>query len=130
MRAFRWMFFLHSSLLLLAGFGMQPGALFFALITLLALSWLGLRRHPVFGFGTQALVRLIWHAEGNWTLTRANGQSGDAELLPNSIVHPAVLVLNFRWKSGTRQTRILLGDELPEASLRRLRARLLNTSAS
>lgn len=127
MRAFRALFFLHAGLLLLVGFGMQPGPVFFAVITLLALSWIGLRRHPVFGFGAKALTRLVWHADGRWTLSRADGLSGDAELLPSSIVHPSVLVLNFRWKRGQRQTRILLGDELPEESLRRLRARLLNS---
>ena len=59
MRAFRWMFFLHTGLLLLLAFALQPGAIFFALITLVALTWLGLRRHAVFGFGQRAIIRMI-----------------------------------------------------------------------
>lgn len=126
MRAFRWMFFLHTGLLLLVAFALQPGVIFFVLITLLALSWLGLRRHAVFGFGPRAVVRMIWHADGHWTLHQANGQSFDVELLPDSIVHASLLVLNFKPKAGGRKTRILLGDELAEEPMRRLRARLLN----
>ena len=128
MRAFRWMFFLHTGLLLLVAFALQPGAIFYALITLLALSWLGLRRHAVFGFGPRAIIRMVWHAEGRWTLYEANGQSFDAELRPDSIVHASLLVLNFKPKTGGRKTRILLGDELAEEPMRRLRARLLNSS--
>lgn len=127
MRAFRWMFFLHTGLLLLVAFAMQPGTIFYVLITLLALSWLGLRRHAVFGFGQRAIIRMIWHAEGQWTLHEANGQSFDAELRPDSIVHASLLVLNFKPKTGGRKTRILLGDELAEEPMRRLRARLLTT---
>jgi hypothetical protein len=33
-------------------------------------------------------------------------------------------VLNFRLKDGTRRTRAVLGDEVDEDALRRLRARL------
>ena len=129
MRAFRWIFVLHTGLLLLVAFALQPGAMFFILITLLALSWLGLRRHAVYGFGPRALIRIVWHAEGRWTLHEANGQSFDAEVLSGSIVHASLLVLNFKLKTGgRRKTRILLGDELAEEPMRRLRARLLNSS--
>lgn len=127
LRAFRWMFFLHTGLLLLVAFAVQPGVIFFALITLLALSWLGLRRHAVFGFGPRALIRMIWHVEGGWTLHEASGQSFDAELQPDSMVHASLLVLNFKLKAGGRKTRILLGDELAEEPMRRLRARLLTS---
>lgn len=125
MRAFQWMFVLHTGLLLLVGFAMQPGPIFFVLITLIALSWLGLRRHAVFGFGPRALTRLIWHVDDKWVLHEANGHSGEAELLTDSVLTDGLLVLNFRWKSGGRKTRILLGDELAPEQLRRLRARLL-----
>jgi toxin CptA len=127
MRAFRWLFLLHTGLLLLTAFAMPPGVMFFALITLLALSWLWLRRHPAFGFGPRAIVRMIWHAEGQWTLYEGNGHSFEAELMPDSILHATLLVLNFKQVGGGRKIRILLGDELDEESLRRLRARLLAT---
>lgn len=127
MRAFRWMFFLHVGLLLLVGFALPTAPLTFALLMVLALSWLGLRRHAVFGFGPRALVRMLWQADGQWQVSAEGEKLGAAELLPSSIVHPAVLVLNFRLRTGARKTRIVLGDELPAESLRRLRARLLTS---
>lgn len=130
MRAFRWMFFLHTGLLLLVAFALQPDVIFFVLITLLALSWMGLRRHPVFGFGQRAIIRMVWHVEGRWTLHEASGKTFEAELLPNTILHASLMVLNFKLKTGGRKTRVLLGDELAEEPMRRLRARLLTAGSS
>ncbi|MGH8461214.1 MAG: protein YgfX [Stenotrophobium sp.] len=125
MRAFSLIFGLHVAVLVLVPFAMQPGLMMAAVLGLIGLSWLGLRRHPVFGFGDKAIVRLVWHAEGGWTLHDAVGRHSEATLLGNSYVHARLLVLNFRLKSGRRRTRILLGDELDGELLRRLRARLL-----
>ena len=49
-------------------------------------SWFSLRRHPAFGYGPKALIRLIGHAEGGWTVETAGGQREDAELLGSSVV--------------------------------------------
>ena len=125
MRAFSLIFVLHVVLLALVPFAMQPGPMLFVMLGLISLSWLGLRRHPAFGFGNKAIVHLIWHAEGGWTLYDGAGRSSSAELLGSSYVHVHLLVLNFRLKNGRRRTRILLGDELDAELMRRLRARLL-----
>ncbi|HWU69522.1 MAG TPA: protein YgfX [Stenotrophobium sp.] len=125
MRAFGYLFGLHVALLVLVPFAMQPGPMMYVVLGLIAVSWLWLRRHPVFGFGDRAIVRLVWHAEGGWTLYDAAGRHSDATLLGSSYVHARLLVLNFRLKSGRRRTRILLGDELDAELLRKLRARLL-----
>ncbi|MGH8456066.1 MAG: protein YgfX [Stenotrophobium sp.] len=124
MRAFRWLFWLHVTPLALIPFAMQPGPMMWVLLGLIALSWMGLRRHPALGFGPKAITHLIWHAEGGWMLHDGAGRHSEAELLGNSYVHPKLLVLNFRLKSGRRRTRLLLGDELDADLLRRLRARL------
>lgn len=125
MRAFGILFGLHVALLALVPFAMQPGPMMLVVLGLIAASWLWLRRHPAFGFGDKAIVRLVWHTEGGWTLYDAVGRHSDAVLLGNSYVHVRLLVLNFRLKSGRRRTRILLGDELDAELLRKLRARLL-----
>jgi hypothetical protein len=113
--------------LLLAMAALEPGLPMAAVGAGIGASWLWLRRHPVFGYGPRALSRLTWHAAGEgggWTVQEAGGARFDAALLGDSVIHPRLLVLNFRLKDAGRRTRVLLGDELPEEQLRRLRARL------
>jgi toxin CptA len=123
LRAFKLLFWLHVIPIALLPIAMQPGSMMWLLLALFAASWFSLRRHPVFGFGPKALTRLIWHAEGSWTLTDAGGNF-DAELLGSSFVHSALLVLNFQLMKGGRRTRVMLGDEIDADLMRRLRARL------
>ena len=125
LRALQWLSVLHVVLIGLLPLAMQPGPMLWAMLALFAASWFGLRRHPVFGFGHKALVRLVWHAEGGWTLHDGAGRCFKAELLPGSYIHPQVQVLNFRSEQGKRYSRALLGDEATPELLRRLRARLL-----
>lgn len=125
----------HRALSLLLGLHLIPAVLvviampagwpMLVVAALLALSWLWLRRHAAFGYGPAALTRLIWHADGDWTLEDAAGNRHQAQLQGSSVLHPAVLILNFRLPQRRRGlTRVLLGDELPPENLRRLRARL------
>lgn len=129
MRALQILFVLHLIPVGLLPFAMQPGQPMILLAAAFAVSWLWLRRHPVFGYGQRALIKLIWHTEGHWTLREQSGLSAEAELLGNSYVHPRLLVLNFKLKDGSRRTRAILGDETTPAVLQRLRARL-STSES
>lgn len=124
MRALKLLFCLHVAPLAVLPFAMQPGVPMMVLVGLFGLSWLWLRRHPVFGFGPKALTRLTWHAEGGWTLHDGAGKTFEAELLGSSFVHAALLVLNFRLKTGGAGTRVLMGDEADAELMRRLRARL------
>ena len=124
LRALTLLFWLHAALLGGLLFALRSGPVLAGLASLVALSWIFTRRHPVFGFGPRALVRLTWHREGNWTLHDASGASCEAELQGNSFVHDFVLVLNFRLRDGGSRSRALLGDELEPELLRRLRARL------
>ena len=129
MRALQWLFALHVVPVALLPFAMNPGAPLMLLVGAFGLSWLWLRRHPAFGFGKRAVQRLTWHADGTWLVQDAEGRKSEAELRPNSYVHMRLLVLNFKLKSGGRRTRVLLGDELEQELLRRLRARLLHASS-
>lgn len=124
LRAFRWIFVVHVALVALLPLTMEPGMAMAALAAAFAVSWFWLRRHPAFGFGKKAIVRIIWHTEGGWNLQDAAGVRSDAELLGNSYVHPRLLVLNFRLRQGGKRTRVLTGDEADADGLRRLRARL------
>ncbi|MBI2383204.1 MAG: hypothetical protein HYV18_03945 [Gammaproteobacteria bacterium] len=123
-RALIVLFWVHVAVVALALFAMQPGAAMAGLVLAVGASWLALRRHPALGFGPRALVRLIWHAQGGWTLHDAAGRRFDADLLGHSHRHRRLIVLDFRLRDGTRRTRLLLGDELDAEMLRRLRARL------
>lgn len=124
MRALKLLFFLHVIPVALLPFAIEPGTPLVLLVAAIGLSWFWLRRHAVLGFGKSALVRLVWHGDGAWTVTDGGGARLKARLLPNSIVHPRMLLLNFRSETGLRRSRLLLGDELEPEALRRLRARL------
>jgi toxin CptA len=126
-RALKWLFALHLLPVAVIPFAMEPGQPMILLAAAFAVSWMWLRRHPVFGFGPRALVRLMWHAEGHWTVREHSGLSAEAELLGSSYIHPRLLVLNFRLKDGSRRSRAILGDEASEAQIQRLQARLLTT---
>ena len=124
-RALLWLSALHIAAVFLVLASGPPKWVGLSLAGLFLLSWFSLRRHRVFGYGPQALTRLIWHAVGDWTLEDARGHREDAELSGSSVVQSWILVLTFRLKHGGERTRILLGDELDPEMLRRLRARLL-----
>lgn len=100
----------------------QPALLGVALA--IGLSWLWVRRHPAFGHGPTAIVRIACSPEGRWSIANRAGQRAEAELMGDSTVLSWLLILNFRTAEGRRRTRVLLGDEAEPASLRRLRARL------
>lgn len=125
LRALTVLMLLHGSAGLLMFLVNPPQWLLFALLAAVLVSWLRVRRHPAFGFGERALVRLTWRAGGDWTLQEASGTTLEARLEDDSLVLPGLLVLNFRLADGARRTRALLGDELEPGTLSALRARLL-----
>ena len=124
-RALTLLFWLHAAVLGLAALalGASPGLA--AIGAIAALSWMLTRRHPAFGFGPNALSRLTWHAEGPWTVHDTRGARWDGVTLHgSSLVHDHLLILVFTLPDGEKRVRALLGDELDEEPLRRLRARL------
>lgn len=69
----------------------------------------------------KAIVGLNRFADGAWQLRLTNGAIHQANLLPDSYLHPELLVLNFRQDSGKRCSVVLLRDSADSSSLRRLR---------
>lgn len=123
-RLLKWVSTLHIVPLATLPFAMQPGPAMWALIAAFGGSWFWLRRHPALGFGKKALLRLIWNADGGWTVRDASGHQHAAMLEGDSLRHRQLLVLRFRLATGGTRTRLIGGDEAEPELLRRLRARL------
>jgi toxin CptA len=114
---------LHIVPLALLPFAMQPGPAMWGLIAAFALSWFGLRRSAALGFGNKALLRITWHADGNWTVHDVRGAQA-AVLQPNSTVHAHWMLLRFVLNDGSTRSRLIAGDDVNAEALRHLRARL------
>lgn len=71
-----------------------------------------------------AIVGLNRHADGTWLLHLADGATHQASLLPDSYLHPGLLVLNFRLGNDRRRSVVLARDSADSTSLRRLRVAL------
>ena len=124
MRAHRLLFWLHALPLCALPFAVQSGPVLLALATAIALSWVWLRRHPSLGHGPEALGRIVARPDGCWVLETTGGRQFEARLLGDSYRQPGLIVMNFRDDAGRRWTRVLLGDELSDEAMRRLRQRL------
>lgn len=124
MRALRMIFALHVLCIGLLPFAVPSGWPMLALLAAFAVSWLSLRRHPALGFGPRALTRIVYHADGGWSIYSGTRERR-VELMRGSLVHRRLLVLCFRDVEGRRRAaRVIAGDEVSEDQLRRLRARL------
>lgn len=127
--ALRWLYALHMLPLIVIAFAMQRGLAMIVVAAALGASWFWLRRHPAFGYGPRAVVRLMWQPDSGWRIWQQNGVESAVTLQSDTYVQTRLLVLNFRRDKDApgprRCSRVLLGDELPADALRRLRARLL-----
>lgn len=74
--------------------------------------------------GRSAVVAINRRVDGIWCLRQTDGVSHQAKLLPDSFLHPELLVLNFRLGNGRRRYVVLARDSSGVNSLRRLRAML------
>jgi hypothetical protein len=126
--ALRFLFFVHAVPLVFMVIALPPGPPLVLAAGAIGLSWLMLRRHPVLGYGSRALIRLTWHADGRWTVHDAGGATLHATLLGSSLVGTPALVLRFGLDTGGRRVRALFGDELDPVLWQRLRARLANAA--
>ena len=72
-----------------------------------------------------AIVEAVWSARGDWTLLNINGEALEARLLPNSYVHPLLVLLNFQFLDMNRvRSLVLPADSLDQQTYRKLRVRL------
>lgn len=103
---------------------------------------------PVFRRLPSSILALEWQADGGWRARRRDGGEEILRLLPDSYVHPRLVVLNFRqvgeggrarWRAFLsapsprllvlladrgRRSVVLLADSADDDTLRRLRVRL------
>ncbi len=103
---------------------------------------------PVFRRLPSSILALEWQADGGWRARRRDGGEEALRLLPDSYVHPRLVVLNFRragegwrprWRAFVsapsprslalladrgRRSVVLLSDSADDDTLRRLRVRL------
>ncbi|WP_428312122.1 protein YgfX [Hydrocarboniphaga sp.] len=134
LRALRWLYAIHFVPLIVIAFAMQQGLPMIGLALAFGCSWFYLRRHRAFGYGPRAIVRVLWQPDTGWRIWQSNGAEAAAALQSDSYVQQRLLVLNFRYldggAAGRRNSRVLLGDELPADALRRLRALLLGVDSN
>ncbi|MDP9140222.1 MAG: hypothetical protein M3O62_05435 [Pseudomonadota bacterium] len=124
LRGLIWVYALHVACLILLLLAQPPTTVMVGFAAVFGVSWFSVRRHPLFGHGPKAIKRIVWHADGGWTLHRGNGQTAEAVLANESIVRGPVLLLRFSIDGAPSASRLICGDELPAESLRQLRARL------
>jgi toxin CptA len=126
-RALGWIYLLHFVPLVLLAVSMRAGYAMVLLAVAFALSWWWLRRHPVFGYGPRAIVRLVWQPGTGWQIHDASGKTQRAMLAGSTTIGRSLIVMNFKPEDAPMRTRALFGGELGEEPLRRLRARLLSS---
>lgn len=78
----------------------------------------GLRR------ARRSVVRLVWDGHGRWRLLQRDGALLDVSLEHGAYVHPELLILPFRTRSGERRSVLVVPDMVDADTLRRLRIRL------
>lgn len=80
--------------------------------------------HHVLGRKPRSILQLTWDGDGNWQLMDGRGELHDARLLPHSYVNPLMVILNFRYENGTRQTMVMMQDSLSARLWNQLLVRL------
>ena len=80
--------------------------------------------HHVLGRYPDSILQLTWDGDGEWRLLDGRGCLHEARLLPDSYVHPLLVILNFRYADGRRQTMLMMPDSLPRKLWKQLLVRL------
>ena len=87
-----------------------------------------IRRHALLR-DAQSITRVGWDAEDQWTLTRRDGTTCGARLLPGSYLHPLLTVLNFKVTRWRRVSVVILPTRVDPEGFRQLRVRLMLASS-
>jgi len=88
-----------------------------------------IRRHALLR-DAQSVTRVGWDAQDQWTLTRRDGTTCSARLLPGSYLHPLLTVLNFKVTRWRRVSVVILPTRVDAEGFRQLRVRLMLASSS
>ncbi len=102
----------------------MPLAIQLALIGFVLVNIIQVFNLHVLGRSRQSVQMLVWDEQGDWFLFSPDGQKHEARLLPASLVHPLLIVLNFRVPDRGRWSSILLPDALDKRTHRQLLTRL------
>jgi len=88
-----------------------------------------IRRHALLR-AAKSVVRVLWDAQDEWRLTRRDGSTFYARLLPGSYLHPLLTVLNFKVSNWHRTSVVILSTRVDAEGFRQLRVRMLLVSSS
>ena len=100
--------------------GLYQGIALAALAGIGIVSW----RTHILRCTRRAIIRMVWQADGSWSLEQRDGSCIAARLLPSSFLHPVLMVLNFTHSKWRHRHVVLMPDAADAAQLRRLRVRL------
>lgn len=87
-----------------------------------------IQRHALL-WDPKSVVRVLWDAQDEWTLTRSDGTRFYAQLLPGSYLHPLLTVLNFKVTRWHRTSVVILPRRVDAEGFRQLRVRLMLVSS-
>lgn len=87
-----------------------------------------IRRHALLR-DAGSVVRVLWDAQGQWTLTQRDGTAFSAKLLSGSYLHPILTVLNFKVSNWRRMSVVILPRRVEAENFRKLRVRLMLASS-
>lgn len=119
-----FMLLVHAAALLAIANIDMPVAINIALAGFVVVNFIQVFQLHVLGRSRQSVQMLVWDEQGDWYLVPPDGEKLEARLLPASLVHPLLIVLNFRVKDRGRWTSILLPDALDKRTHRQLLTRL------
>jgi len=88
-----------------------------------------IRRHALLG-DARSVVRVLWDVQDEWRLTRRDGTTFYARLLPGSYLHPLLTVLNFKVTRWRRVSVVILPKRVDAERFRQLRVRMMLVSSS
>lgn len=103
--------------------GLPPQAALLLAAPVVGSLWRSLERHAWL-CDRNALQELVWEPSGSWQVRCVNGRRYSAWLRGDCLVHPWLIVLNFRLDDSSRRSLMLLPDSLSPEIARRLRVRL------
>lgn len=119
----------HGGVLMVLAMLPLPGWMLWVLTILVMVhAAYSIRRHALLQ-DAKSVVRLLWDAQDQWTLTRRDGIACSAKLLPGSYLHPALTVLNYKVSNWHRTSVVILPQRVDAEDFRKLRVRMLLASS-
>lgn len=99
-------------------------------VLLIVISWRHQFRRAYGLQGPRVVTLALWDEKNLWRIRLGHGQMQNAELLPDSLNHWLLVILNFKTAAGQRYSMPLFRDSLDNDLHRRLRVRLTVYTAS